>query len=112
MIPVRCFSCNKVLGHLERPWQHAQRAYATPKQALDALGLRRECCRRVMLTYVDMVQLTLDYERTNDVCAPNDSSRDYVTVYRREVPPLESDAPHAAPVAPAPPRKRPCIRAI
>jgi DNA-directed RNA polymerase subunit N (RpoN/RPB10) len=30
-------------------------------EALDALGLRRYCCRRMLLTHVDLVQKLLNY---------------------------------------------------
>lgn len=42
---VRCISCNKVIGHLLSMFiEHVQRG-KTPKEAMDLLGLKRECCR-------------------------------------------------------------------
>jgi len=77
IIPVRCFNCNKVLGHLWEPYlQKIQEAsnensldkeknYITiqenqPKSpecnALDELGIRKYCCRSAMMGTVDLTR--------------------------------------------------------
>ena len=54
IIPVRCFTCGKVLGN---KWE----TYTTlclqtsRKEALDQLGLTRFCCRSILLTHKEMV---------------------------------------------------------
>lgn len=49
-VPIRCYSCNKVLGHLQRPYEEELRqGHKTPGQVLDDLGIKRECCRMNML---------------------------------------------------------------
>jgi DNA-directed RNA polymerase I, II, and III subunit RPABC5 len=80
MIPVRCVTCGKVLGHLEPSWIRYKRELG-PQAALDRLGLKRMCCRRHLLTYRDIVQQTLDYELANSLKAPNDNSADYITIH-------------------------------
>lgn len=83
MIPVRCFTCGFVLGNLERPYQRLLRDMPAGA-ALDALGLtsdRRDCCRWVMLTYVDVTEAVLDFEHANALKAPDDTSHEYVTVH-------------------------------
>jgi DNA-directed RNA polymerase subunit N (RpoN/RPB10) len=83
MIPIRCFSCGFVLANLERPYQRLLRDMSAAK-ALDALGLtsdRRDCCRWVMLTYVDVTEAVLDFEHANALKAPDDTSDEYVTVH-------------------------------
>jgi len=52
MIPIRCYTCNKVTGHLGKKYDELLITMDAGK-ALDELGLSRYCCRRIMLTYVD-----------------------------------------------------------
>jgi len=76
IIPVRCFTCGKLLGHLWDIYQEKIQKYyqeqvlpyeknslmkgedlkeETPeKKVLDELGIKRYCCRTVMLTHVDL----------------------------------------------------------
>lgn len=79
IIPVRCFSCGRVLGNMERPYQRLLQVMK-PGAALDVLGLRKDCCRTVMLTYVDVTEAVLDFEYANMLKAPDDTPKDYVTV--------------------------------
>lgn len=45
LIPVRCFTCAKVIGGMQRPYE-AKLAKGIPQgQALTELGLVRSCCR-------------------------------------------------------------------
>lgn len=56
MIPVRCFSCGKVIGHLYEDFQRRVKAGEDPKKVLDDLGLERYCCRSVFLGYVPLIK--------------------------------------------------------
>ncbi|GAB7329742.1 hypothetical protein MBLNU13_g01472t1 [Cladosporium sp. NU13] len=65
IIPVRCFSCGKVVGDL---WTKYVKLIdpdsgegMTEGQALDELGLSRYCCRRMLLTHVDLIEKLLRY---------------------------------------------------
>lgn len=53
IIPVRCFTCGKVIADLYETYLDLQREGADEEMALDALGLTRFCCRRMLLTHVD-----------------------------------------------------------
>jgi DNA-directed RNA polymerase subunit N (RpoN/RPB10) len=78
-----------VIGHLERPYQRLLQSGLDEGAALDKLGLtadRRDCCRTVMLTYYDVVEATLDFERANALKAPDDTSDEYVTVHGPDPP--------------------------
>jgi len=79
MIPVVCFTCGRPLGNKERPYQDRLQIMSS-KEALDDLGLKRECCRATMLTYVDTAESTLDFEHANALKAPDDTPKDYVRV--------------------------------
>ncbi|KAJ2893496.1 DNA-directed RNA polymerase II subunit L, partial [Coemansia aciculifera] len=60
IIPVRCFTCGKVVGN---KWEQYLELLATMNdgEALDALGLKRYCCRRMVLTHVDLIEKLLQY---------------------------------------------------
>ncbi|KAK0192997.1 8 kDa subunit-domain-containing protein, partial [Armillaria mellea] len=71
IIPVRCFSCGKVIGD---KWNDYLKLLSNdktegPVDALDELQLKRYCCRRMVLTHVDLIEKLLHYnpmERTRD----------------------------------------------
>jgi len=60
--PVRCFSCGSVVGHLYEKYKEAVKT-KTPEVALDELGVRRYCCRRMFISHVDIVGQVTRYPR-------------------------------------------------
>ncbi|CAO3692732.1 hypothetical protein G6F56_008032 [Rhizopus delemar] len=69
IIPVRCFSCGKVIGNKWDNYLSLLQSEYTEGEAMDALGLKRYCCRRMILTHVDLIEKLLHYnplERTRD----------------------------------------------
>ena len=56
IIPIRCYTCGKPIGHLWEAYQKEIRKGTKPKTALDKLGLERYCCRSVFLTHVDLTK--------------------------------------------------------
>jgi len=77
MEPVRCFTCNKVIGPL---WRRYRELCQTPDLPFEAimkeLGLRRYCCKRMMKTSVDVTQQVLDYQSVHNTLEANK----YITV--------------------------------
>ncbi|PSN67149.1 DNA-directed RNA polymerases I/II/III subunit 10, partial [Corynespora cassiicola Philippines] len=62
IIPVRCFSCGKVTGDLwERYLKLIDKDEMSDADAIDALNLTRYCCRRMILTHVDLIEKLLKY---------------------------------------------------
>ncbi|KHG22319.1 hypothetical protein F383_04492 [Gossypium arboreum] len=51
IIPVRCFTCGKVIGNKWDTYLDLLQADYTEGDALDALGLVRYCCRRMLMTH-------------------------------------------------------------
>ena len=61
IIPVRCFTCGKVIGNKWHSYMSMVQQGKTKEQALDDLGLPRYCCRRMMLTHVELSDKLLVY---------------------------------------------------
>lgn len=69
IIPIRCFTCGKVTGDKWEPYQEMLKNGICEKDALDKLGLKRYCCRRILLTHVELIDKMLnyvDYEKNNE----------------------------------------------
>ena len=56
IIPVRCFSCGKVVGHLFEKFKKRVKAGEDPGKVLDKLGLDRVCCRTLFIGHVDLIK--------------------------------------------------------
>ncbi|KAJ4322793.1 DNA-directed RNA polymerase II subunit L [Neodidymelliopsis sp. IMI 364377] len=70
IVPIRCFSCGKVTGDLwERYMVMLTQENKLEVEALDDLGLTRYCCRRMILTHVDLIEKLLKYVPTADKAA-------------------------------------------
>ena len=61
IIPVRCFSCGKVVGNKWESYLQKLKADVPANEALDELGLKRYCCRRMVLTHVNLIDKMLQY---------------------------------------------------
>ncbi|TYJ55339.1 DNA-directed RNA polymerase I, II, and III subunit rpabc5 [Cryptococcus floricola] len=61
IIPVRCFSCGKVIGNLWDSYLELLAAGVDEGEAMDKLQLKRYCCRRMVLTHVDLIEKLLMY---------------------------------------------------
>ena len=60
IIPVRCFSCNKVIGHLEEAYKKLCKDIG-PQKTYEKLGITRICCKRMFIGYSDLVDHTNSY---------------------------------------------------
>ncbi|MDO8627391.1 MAG: DNA-directed RNA polymerase subunit N [Candidatus Diapherotrites archaeon] len=61
MVPIRCFSCGKVVSqHYEEFTQRVEKG-ETPKKVLDDLGFDRYCCRRTIFSHVDLIDEIAQY---------------------------------------------------
>ena len=49
MLPVRCYTCNKVLGHLD---QALERSKENLPELFRLYRIERYCCRRILLAHV------------------------------------------------------------
>ena len=55
MIPVRCFTCGRVVGSDWEPFLERTRRGENPQAVLDSLGVERYCCRRMLVAHVDLI---------------------------------------------------------
>ena len=55
MIPVRCWSCGKVMAHVYEQYKQAVDSGEDPQSTLDGLGIKRYCCRRMFVGQVDLI---------------------------------------------------------
>ena len=63
MRPTRCFTCGKLLGDKFEEFDKRVKEGQDPKQVLDDLGLKRYCCRTVMLTSIDATDEIAKFKR-------------------------------------------------
>ena len=61
IIPVRCFTCGKVIGNKFDTYLELMNNDYSESDALNELGLMRYCCRRMLLTHVDLMTRLLNY---------------------------------------------------
>jgi len=61
IIPVRCFTCGAVIGDKYEKFIKMVEEGVDPKVALDKLGVKRYCCRRMLLSHVDVIDDFLAY---------------------------------------------------
>jgi len=55
IIPVRCFTCGTVVASAWEPFVKRTQAGEEARKVLDDLGLSRYCCRRMLLSNVDLM---------------------------------------------------------
>jgi DNA-directed RNA polymerase subunit N len=54
IIPVRCFSCGKLVGDKWELFSKRVSEGEHPKDIMDDLSITRYCCRRMFLTHVEL----------------------------------------------------------
>ena len=62
LIPVRCFSCNKVVGGLYEEFMERKETGENPAEIMDSLGLERYCCRKIFVSHLDLIDELLPYD--------------------------------------------------
>ena len=55
IIPVRCWSCGKVIAHAYADYRMAVESGEDSHKAMDDAGLERYCCRRMFLSHVELI---------------------------------------------------------
>ena len=55
IIPVRCMSCGKPIGHLYEDYLERVKRGESRKDVMNSLGMKRYCCRAIFLGHVDLI---------------------------------------------------------
>jgi DNA-directed RNA polymerase subunit N len=63
IIPIRCFSCGKPVGHLWEEYTKRVEDGEDPKKVLDELGLERYCCRALFLGHIDLLEKVAKFKK-------------------------------------------------
>jgi len=61
IIPVRCFTCGKVVASAWPAFVERTRTGEEPGKVLDDLGLSRYCCRRMILSNAELIDEVLPF---------------------------------------------------
>jgi DNA-directed RNA polymerase subunit N len=61
IIPVRCFTCGRVIGDRWEEFSHRTKQGENPGKVLDELGMKRYCCRRMFISHVEVIDELLKY---------------------------------------------------
>ncbi|MCD6226923.1 DNA-directed RNA polymerase subunit N [Candidatus Micrarchaeota archaeon] len=61
--PIRCFTCGRPIAQHYDEYKRLIREGKTPGEALDQLGVKRYCCRRMFISYVDLTNIVSKYKR-------------------------------------------------
>ena len=61
MIPIRCFTCGKLIGDKWEEWKRRLEEGEDPDKILDDLGLTRVCCRRMMVSHIDLIDDIIEF---------------------------------------------------
>jgi len=61
MIPIRCFTCGALIGDKFANFQSRVQAGEEPAKVLDDLGVKRYCCRRMLISSVDVIDQVLPF---------------------------------------------------
>ena len=81
LIPVRCFTCGKVIGNLENSMKKLKNEGFTDEEVMDKLKIKMICCRRVLLSYIDLSEELFMYQETPDKVELYDGVKD-VRIYK------------------------------
>jgi len=65
MVPVRCFTCGNVVAEYWEEYKARSSAHEgdeDPGAVLDDLGVDRYCCRRMLVSQKDLVDIVAPYQ--------------------------------------------------
>jgi DNA-directed RNA polymerase subunit N len=63
IIPIRCFSCGKPVGHLWEEYKEKVDKGEDPQKVMDNLGLERYCCRGLFLGNVELIDIAGEFRK-------------------------------------------------
>jgi DNA-directed RNA polymerase subunit N len=61
IIPVRCFTCGRLIGDAWEEFALRVKSGEKAGDVLDSLGIKRYCCRRMLLSHVEIIDEVLRF---------------------------------------------------
>jgi DNA-directed RNA polymerase subunit N len=61
IMPVRCFTCGKLIGDKWEEFARRVKAGENAGEVLDSLEVKRYCCRRMLLSHVEIFDEVLRF---------------------------------------------------
>jgi DNA-directed RNA polymerase subunit N (RpoN/RPB10) len=66
MLPVRCFSCNKIISDKWVKYKSIIDSGGTPIDAFKVICITRYCCKRMFLGHVELIDKLILYSENTD----------------------------------------------
>ena len=63
IVPVRCWSCGKPVGHLWEQFKDRVKNGEDRGKVMSELGMERYCCRAVFLGHVDLIDTAAEFKK-------------------------------------------------
>lgn len=63
IIPIRCFSCGKPVGHLWEEFAERVGKDEDRGKVMDSLGLERYCCRGVFMGNIELIDVAGEFKK-------------------------------------------------
>jgi len=63
ILPVRCYTCGKIIGGKWEPYQNMLKEGIDRKDVFDKLLLKKMCCRRMLMGHVEIIDSLLKYDQ-------------------------------------------------
>jgi len=67
IIPIRCFTCGKLIGDKWEEFIKRVKNGEPAGKVLDDLGIKRYCCRRMLLSHVEIIDDLIKFYGKRDV---------------------------------------------
>lgn len=61
LYPIRCFTCGALIGDKFAEFNKKVKAGEDAGKVLDAMGIKRYCCRRMLLSSIDLSEQIIPY---------------------------------------------------
>ena len=64
IIPIRCFSCGKPIGHLWEEYKQRTEKNEEKKKVMKDIGLERYCCKAIFMGHKDLIDTTSKFKKS------------------------------------------------
>jgi DNA-directed RNA polymerase subunit N len=61
LVPVRCFTCGKLIAHIYNDYLSRIKQGEEPNLVMDSLKINRYCCRRMFISSVETIYQVIPY---------------------------------------------------